>query len=120
MHVNELRFDGRVAIVTGAGGNPGVGRAHPMLLASRGARVVVNHLGVGRDGSGTIPASAEAVVEDIRAAGGEAIASVESVAGEESARAIVQAALDEWGQVDILVNNAGVGVLADFAEILHH
>jgi NAD(P)-dependent dehydrogenase (short-subunit alcohol dehydrogenase family) len=115
--MSELRFDGRVAIVTGAGGTPGVGRAHAKLLASRGAKVVVNDLGVGPDGRHTIPASAEAVAAEIRAEGGEAIADGHSVAGEESARAVVQTALDEWGGVDLLVNNAGVGVVATLDEI---
>ncbi len=117
MAEEELRYDGRVAIVTGAGGTPGVGRAHAKLLASRGAKVVVNDLGVGPDGRHTIPASAEQVAAEIRAEGGEAIADGHSVAGEESAQAVVQTALDEWGRIDILVNNAGVGVVATFDEI---
>jgi NAD(P)-dependent dehydrogenase (short-subunit alcohol dehydrogenase family) len=116
-HVDSMRFDGRVAIITGAGGNPGVGRAHARLLAERGAKVVVNDLGVGPDGRGSKPANAEDVAAEIRAAGGEAIADLHSVASEEGAGAVVQTALDAWGRVDILVNNAGVGVVATFAEI---
>jgi NAD(P)-dependent dehydrogenase (short-subunit alcohol dehydrogenase family) len=115
--MDELRFDGQVAIVTGAGGNPGLGRAHAMLLASRGARVVVNDLGVGPDGTGRQKSDAEAVVQEIRDAGGEAVASLDSVADEQSAQRIVQTALDTWGRLDILVNNAGIGCVAGFDEI---
>jgi NAD(P)-dependent dehydrogenase (short-subunit alcohol dehydrogenase family) len=115
--MTQLRFDGQVAIVTGAGSNPGLGRAHAMLLASRGAKVVVNDLGVGPDGTSRIRSDAEAVVAEIRAAGGEAVADLNSVAQEDSAKAIVQTALDTWGRLDVLVNNAGVGVVAGFDEI---
>jgi NAD(P)-dependent dehydrogenase (short-subunit alcohol dehydrogenase family) len=115
--MSETRFDGRVAIVTGAGGRPSLGRSYAHLLAARGAKVVVNDLGVGPDGRGVVRASAEAVAQEIRDAGGEAIADTNSVAEEESARAVVQTALDAWGQVDILVNNAGVAILAEFDEI---
>ncbi len=115
--MSDLRYDGRVAIVTGAGGKPGLGRSHAMLLAERGAKVVVNDLGVGPDGAGTIPANAERTAAEIRDAGGEAVADLHSVAEEESAKAVVQTALDTWGRVDILVNNAGVGVVAGFEEI---
>jgi NAD(P)-dependent dehydrogenase (short-subunit alcohol dehydrogenase family) len=112
-----MDFDGRVAIVTGAGGNPGLGRAHAMLLASRGARVVVNDLGVGPDGRRVVPADATQVVAEITAAGGEAVADLHSVADEAEAKKVVQTALDRWGRVDILVNNAGIGVVSDFDEI---
>jgi NAD(P)-dependent dehydrogenase (short-subunit alcohol dehydrogenase family) len=112
-----MRFDGRVAIVTGAGGTPGLGRAHAMLLASRGAKVVVNDLGVGSDGSGTVPHDPKLVVAEIEAAGGEAVVDDHSVADEAGAQAIVQTALDTWGRLDVLVNNAGIGVVSDFDEI---
>jgi NAD(P)-dependent dehydrogenase (short-subunit alcohol dehydrogenase family) len=115
--MSELRFDGRVAIVTGAGGRPSLGRAYAHLLAARGAKVVVNDLGVGPDGHGRERAHADFVAAEIVDGGGEAIADTNSVAEEESARAVVQTALDAWGRVDIVVNNAGVVVLAEFAEI---
>src|SRR5215813_8702344 len=102
----DLRFDGRVAIVTGAGGNPGLGRSHAMLLASRGAKVVVNDLGVGPDGRGIQRADADAVVQEILAAGGEAVADTNSVAAADSAKRVVQTAIDAFGRIDILVNNA--------------
>jgi NAD(P)-dependent dehydrogenase (short-subunit alcohol dehydrogenase family) len=113
----EMRFDGKVAIITGAGGNPSLGRAYAMLLASRGARVVVNDNGVGPDGRGTRPAHPEAVVKEIVDAGGEAIVDTHTVAERCSAEAIVQTTLDTWGRVDILINNAGVIELAEFDEI---
>jgi NAD(P)-dependent dehydrogenase (short-subunit alcohol dehydrogenase family) len=101
-----LRLDDRVAIVTGAGG--GVGRAHALALAERGARVVVNDLGIALDGSAGSPAVAQGVVEEIEHAGGAATADIHSVAEPDEARAIVQTALDAYGRVDIVVNNAGV------------
>ncbi len=101
-----IRFDGKVAIVTGAGG--GLGRAHALALAARGAKVVVNDLGVARDGSGGSPSPAETVVAEIQAAGGEAMANGASVTDFEAVKAMVAEATDRWDSVDILVNNAGV------------
>ena len=101
-----IRFDGRVAIVTGAGG--GLGRAHALALAARGARGVVNDLGAARDGSGGSSSAALAVVAEIEAAGGEAMANGASVTDAAAVRAMVDEAVARWGRVDILVNNAGV------------
>ena len=101
-----LRFDNRVAIVTGAGG--GLGREHALALAARGARVVVNDLGGARDGSGGSSSAAEAVVAEIKAAGGEALANGASVTEADAVQAMIDQALDRWGRIDILVNNAGV------------
>ncbi len=113
-----MRFDGKVAIVTGAGGQPpSLGRSHANLLADRGAKIVVNDLGVGPDGRGILRSNAEQVVDEIRAAGGEAVADAHSVADEAGAREIVQTALDTWGRLDILVNNAGIAHIAHFDEI---
>ncbi|MGI8532336.1 MAG: SDR family NAD(P)-dependent oxidoreductase [Geodermatophilaceae bacterium] len=100
-----MRFDGRVAIITGAGG--GLGRSHALELARRGGAVLVNDLGGSVDGNGGSSA-AQRVVEEITALGGEAVANYDSVATPEGGAAIVQAALDAFGQVDILVNNAGI------------
>ena len=102
----SIDFKGRVAIVTGAGG--GLGRQHALALAARGARVLVNDLGGARDGSGGSASAAEAVVAEIRAAGGEAIANGASVTDLAAVQAMVQQAIDTWGRVDVLVNNAGI------------
>ena len=102
----ELRFDGRVAIVTGAG--HGLGRQHALELAARGAKVVVNDLGGALDGSGASAGPAAAVVEEITKNGGEAVTSTDTVATPEGAQAIVQTALDAYGRLDIVVNNAGI------------
>ena len=98
--------DGRVAIVTGGG--RGLGREHARLLAARGARVVVNDLGVDPDGSGAAAAPADDVVAEIRAAGGEAVASYDDVADWEGARRIVNTAIEAFGDLDVVVNNAGI------------
>jgi NAD(P)-dependent dehydrogenase (short-subunit alcohol dehydrogenase family) len=102
----DLGFDGKVAIITGAGG--GLGRAHALDLARRGALVVANDLGGSVDGTGSGSTAAQAVVDEITAAGGEAVANYDSVATPEGGRAVVQTALDAWGRVDIIINNAGI------------
>ena len=101
-----LDFKDRVAIVTGAGG--GVGRLHALALAARGAKVVVNDLGGARDGSGGSVSAAQAVVAEIEAAGGVAMANGASVTDFAAVQTMVQHAVDAWGRVDILVNNAGI------------
>ena len=101
-----IRFDNRVAIVTGAGN--GLGRAHALLLASRGAKVVVNDPGGAVDGKGGGHAAADKVVDEIKAAGGQAVANYDSVAEAKTAANIVKTAVDSFGTVDIVVNNAGV------------
>jgi NAD(P)-dependent dehydrogenase (short-subunit alcohol dehydrogenase family) len=102
----EIRFDGRVAIVTGAGN--GLGRAHALALAARGAKVVVNDFGGAGNGAGRSSEVAEAVVEEIRAAGGEAIADPADVSQQDEVLAMVATAMERWGRIDILVNNAGI------------
>jgi NAD(P)-dependent dehydrogenase (short-subunit alcohol dehydrogenase family) len=104
--MESVNFDGKVAVITGAGG--GLGKAYALLLAARGARVVVNDLGGTFDGSGSDATPAQQVVDQIKSEGGEAVANYESVAEWESAQKIVQAALDNYGQIDILINNAGI------------
>ena len=104
--MSELRFDNRVAIVTGAG--RGIGRSHAILLASRGARVVVADIGGDLTGDGASRAPADDVVSEIRAKGGEAIASCSSVAEEAGAATIVHAAIKAFGRLDVVVNNAGI------------
>ena len=101
----ELRFDNRVAVVTGAG--RGLGRAYALLLASRGAKVVINDSGVSLKGQGHDDGPASEVVQEIKAAGGEAVACTESVATAAGGKAIIQAALDHYGRIDILIHNAG-------------
>jgi NAD(P)-dependent dehydrogenase (short-subunit alcohol dehydrogenase family) len=101
-----LDFSGRVAIVTGAGG--GLGRLHALALAARGARVVVNDLGAAVDGSGGSVSAAQRVVDEIVAAGGQAIANGASVTEFTAVEAMVQQAMDAWGRVDVLVSNAGI------------
>jgi len=102
----DIRFDDKVAIVTGAGG--GLGRQHALELARRGAKVVVNDLGGAMDGSGGSSDAARSVVEEIKAAGGEALANGSSVTDDKGVALMVQHAMDAWGRVDILIANAGV------------
>jgi NAD(P)-dependent dehydrogenase (short-subunit alcohol dehydrogenase family) len=104
--MGEIRFDGRVAMVTGAGG--GLGREHALLLASRGARVVVNDLGGATDGTGASAGPAERTVKEIADLGGEAVADTSSVATVEGGQAIVDTALETFGRVDIVISNAGI------------
>ena len=119
-----IRFDGRVAIVTGAGN--GLGRAHALGLASRGAKVVVNDFGGARDGTGGSLSPAEAVVEEIRKAGGTAMADGADVSNFTQVKAMVERATREWGSVDLLCANAGIlrdksfakMEVADFAKVL--
>ncbi len=102
----DLGFDGKVAIITGAGG--GLGRSHALDLARRGALIVVNDLGGSTDGTGNSQTAAQKVVDEIKAAGGEAVANYDSVATPEGGQAIVQTAMDAFGRIDIIINNAGI------------
>src|SRR5690349_13188324 len=104
--MSELRFDGRVAVVTGAG--RGVGRCHALLLAEKGARVVVADYGAGIDGAGTSAAPADDVVAEINDHGGEAIACHASVAEEPGAKSVVDTAIEAFGRIDVVINNAGI------------
>jgi len=110
--MSELRFDGKVCVVTGAGG--GLGKAYALLFASRGAKVVVNDLGVTRSGEGTSSSAADLVVKEIREKGGEAISNYNSV---EEGEKIIKTALDKWGRVDIVINNAGILRDASFVKM---
>ena len=113
----ELRFDDRVAVITGAG--RGLGRAYALLLASRGAKVVINDPGASLKGDGVDIGPAQEVVNEIKAAGGDAVACTESVATPEGGKAIVQAALDHYGRIDILIHNAGIVRRAPLAEMTY-
>jgi NAD(P)-dependent dehydrogenase (short-subunit alcohol dehydrogenase family) len=106
MTVEELRFDGRVAVITGAG--RGVGRHYAQLLARRGAAVVINDLGVAPDGSGPSAGPAGQLAAEIAAAGGSAVADTHSVAEMAGAEAVVHRAIDEFGRIDVLIHNAGI------------
>jgi NAD(P)-dependent dehydrogenase (short-subunit alcohol dehydrogenase family) len=104
--VSDISFDGRVAIVTGAGG--GLGRTYALDLARRGAQVVVNDLGGSVDGKGGDDSAAQKVVDEIQAAGGEAVPNYDSVSTPEGGESIVQTAVDAFGKVDVVINNAGI------------
>ena len=104
--MSTLSFDGKVAVITGAGG--GLGRQHALLLAKRGALVVVKDLGGSVDGIGSSESAAQKVVDEIKAAGGEAVANYDSVATPEGGEAIVKTAIDTFGRIDIVINNAGI------------
>jgi len=111
----EIRFDGRVAVITGAGG--GLGKTYALELARRGAHVVANDLGGAADGSGRGQSMADQTVDEIRKAGGEAIANYDSVATPAGGEAIVKSALDRFGRVDIVINNAGILRDKSFAKL---
>ena len=111
----QLNFDGRVAVITGAG--RGLGKAYAMLLASRGAKVVVNDPGVSMSGEGLDTGPAQQVVDEIIAAGGEAVANLDSVATPEGGEAIIRSAVDHFGGIDILIHNAGIIRRAPLAEM---
>lgn len=113
--MNMMRFDGKVALVTGGG--RGMGRTHCLLLAERGAKVVVNDLGVSMSGGDVGEAPAESVVAEIVRAGGQAIADGHDVATPEGAQAMVDAAIAKWGGLDIVVHNAGIVRFAPFGEM---
>ncbi|WP_313394619.1 SDR family NAD(P)-dependent oxidoreductase [Sphingobium yanoikuyae] len=110
-----LRFDDRVALITGAG--RGLGRAYALLLAARGAKVVVNDPGVSMQGEGTDAGPAQSVVDEIRAAGGQAIASTDSVATPQGGQAMIDLARDHFGSIDILIHNAGIVRRGGLAEL---
>jgi NAD(P)-dependent dehydrogenase (short-subunit alcohol dehydrogenase family) len=115
--MSEMRFDGRVAVITGAG--RGLGREYALLLASRGARIVVNDPGAAIKGDGVDAGPAQAVVDEIRERGGEAVANTDTVATEAGGAAIIQTAIDQWGRIDILIHNAGNVRYGSLKDISH-
>jgi len=104
--MSDIRFDGRVAVITGAGG--GLGRTYALELAKRGAKIVVNDLGGKPDGTGASQSMADKVVDEIVSAGGSAVANYDSVSTPEGGKGIIQTAIDKFGTVDIVINNAGI------------
>jgi NAD(P)-dependent dehydrogenase (short-subunit alcohol dehydrogenase family) len=113
--MSEIRYDGRVAVITGAGG--GLGKTYALLLASRGASVVVNDLGGSADGTGGGTSMADQTVKEINEKGGKAVANYDSVSTPEGGEAIVRAALENFGKVDIVINNAGILRDKSFAKL---
>ncbi len=113
--MSSIRFDNRVAVITGAGG--GLGKTYALELARRGAKVVVNDLGGAADGTGKGSSMADQVVAEIAKAGGTAVANYDSVATPQGGEAIIKTALDNFGQVDIVVNNAGILRDKSFAKL---
>lgn len=113
--MSDIRFDDRVAVITGAGG--GLGRTYALELASRGAKVVVNDLGGAADGTGGATSAADEVVKEIEAAGGTGVANYDSVSTPEGGEAVVQTALDNFGKADIVINNAGILRDKSFAKL---
>src|SRR6202011_4908518 len=114
MSSNDMRFDEQVAVITGAGG--GLGKQYALLLASRGARVVVNDTGGAVTGTGSSIDAANAAAEEIRGQGGEAVADTNSVTSPQGGQAIIDTALRTWGRVDIMINNAGIVSDAPFED----
>ena len=113
--MSEIRFDGRVAVITGAGG--GLGKTYALELARRGAHVVVNDLGGAPDGSGKSSSMADVTVNEIKAAGGQAVANYDSVATPAGGEAIIKTAIDSFGRVDVVINNAGILRDKSFAKL---
>src|SRR5262249_43824376 len=104
--MSEIRFDGKVALITGAGG--GLGKTYALELASRGAKIVVNDLGGKADGTGASSSMADQTVKEIVEAGGEAVANYDSVSTPEGGKAMVKTAIDHFGRIDVVINNAPI------------